>query len=57
MKLLKIDDLYKVKILSHMFNQSNYTSQSEINFYNFRNRGKITTPFYNRSRSPGMAEW
>ena len=54
MKLLKIDDLYKVKILSHMFihlDQSNYISQSEIHSYNTRNRGNITTPFFNRSQS------
>ena len=54
MKLLKIHDLYKVKILSHMFihfDRSNYTSQSEIHSHNTRNRGNITTPFFNRSRS------
>ena len=54
MKLLKIDDLYKVKILSHMFihlDQSNYIAQSEIHSYNTRNRGNITTPFFNRSQS------
>ena len=54
MKLLKIDDLYKVKILSHMFiqfDQSSYTSQSEIHSYNTRNRGNITTPFFDRSQS------
>ena len=27
------------------FDQSNYVSQSEINSYNTRNKGKITTPF------------
>ena len=66
MKLLKIDDLYIVKILSHMFSnfdQSNYTSQSEITSYNTRNRGKIMTPFYIRSQSqstwpyPGVHLW
>ena len=54
MKLLKIHDLYKVKILSHMFiyfDRSNYTSQSEIHSHNTRNRGNIATPFFNRSRS------
>ena len=54
MKLLKIYDLYKVKILSHMlnhFDQTNYTSQSEIHSYNTRNRGNITTPFFDRSQS------
>ena len=54
MKLLKIYDLYKVKILSHMlnhFDQTNYTSQSEIHSYNTRNRGNNATPFFNTSQS------
>ena len=53
-KLSKIDDLYKLKILFHMFihfDQSNYISQCEIHSYNTRNRGNITTPFLNRSQS------
>ena len=55
MDLLKLDDLYKFKVLTSMHNNFNFISQSDVHQYNTRNSNNLTIPSYNRAKS--QATW
>ena len=51
MGLLKLDDLYKLKLSTCMFSNRIVGTQSDVHSYNTRQQGDLTLPRYNRSRS------
>ena len=63
MKILKSDDLHKLRICTYMFQNRNALSQADIHSHNTRNRADLIIPRYNKTRSQsswmyrGVSEW
>ena len=63
MKILKIDDLHKLRICTYMFKHRNVLSHADIHSHNTRNRNDLILPRYNKARSQsswmyrGILEW
>ena len=51
MNFLKLEDLFKLKILTNMHINFDYVSQSDLHGYSTRNRNNLTTPLYNRAKT------
>ena len=51
MKLLKIEDIFKLKLLIPMFTDRNFETNQEIHFHNTRNRMAAAVPYFNRAKS------
>ena len=53
-QLLKLDDIYYLKIAIHMytqFNSRNFSTNEDVHLYNTRNRNNIAIPRCNRSKT------
>ena len=63
MKILKLEDLHKLKICTYMFKNRNAQTHADIHSHNTRNRNDLIIPRYNRVRSQtswmfrGISEW
>ena len=55
MNLLKLEDLFKLKVLTIMHSHFNFISQSDVCQYNTRNCNSLSIPAYNRAKS--QATW
>ena len=51
MKLLKLEDIYKLRVLTYMFKSDNFAVQSENHSYSTRYRNNLTIPRFNRSKT------
>ena len=51
MKLLKLEDIFKLKILIPMFTDRNFETNQEIHSHNTRNRMAAAVPYFNRAKS------
>ena len=51
MELLKLEDIYKQKLLVNMFKNQNLTTLSDIHGHNTRHRNDILLPRFNRTRT------
>ena len=51
MNLLKIEDLYKQRVMLYMFKSDNFSTNESIHNYSTRNANNIAVPFFNRSKT------
>ena len=51
METLKLQDIYKHRLLVYMFKNKDFTAHSDIHSYNTRHRHDLVLPLYNRARS------
>ena len=63
MKILKTDDLHKLRMCIHMFLNRNAPSHADIHSHDTRNRNDLILPRYNKTRTQsswmyrGILEW
>ena len=63
MDILKLEDIFKQRLLVYMFKNQNFSSHSDIHSYNTRHRQDLVLPRFNRTRSQssffyqGIALW
>ena len=51
MEILKVNDIFKQRILIYMFKNQNFATHSDNHAYNTRNRQDLVVPRFNRSRT------
>ena len=51
MQMLKLEDIYKQRLLVFMFKNQNFTTHSDLHSYNIRNRQDIVPSRFHRTRS------
>ena len=51
METLKLQDIFKHRLLVYMFKSQDFRAHSDIHSYNTRHRHDLVTPLYNRARS------
>ena len=63
MEILKVNDIFKQRLLIYMFKNQNFATHSDHHSYNTRNRQDLVIPRFNRSRTQcsylyqGMLLW
>ena len=51
MEILKLKDLFELRLLVYMFKNQHFSSHSDLHSYNTRHRQNLVLPRFNRARS------
>ena len=54
MQILKLEDLFKQRLLIYMFKNQHFSSHADLHSYNTRHRQDLVLPCFNRTRSQSL---